>query len=311
LYQFLADAPALPLQQSRFAGSGMTLAQARAVFEQDPRVRLLMDNGASSAGAGSIGAAWELGYGSWPIKEAAPTPYHLGPNGTLTPEVPAAGEASYSADPKGRPERTLPGKAEGDAWKAQPRYTWLPVPQGKGLGFTTAPLGQDTVIAGSSSLDLTLKSTANDTDLQVTLSEVRPDGAETYVQNGWLRASHRKLASRSTALDAIPTHLKADAQPLTPGQATQIRVPIFPVAHAFRKDSRIRVTITAPGGDRPRWNFATLDKASTTNTVLFGGQSKLVLGVLQGATAQGTPFPAPTALRGEPSRQYVPAANGG
>lgn len=27
----------------------------------------------------------------------------------------------------------------------------------------------------------------------MTLSEVRPDGKETYVQSGWLRASHRKL----------------------------------------------------------------------------------------------------------------------
>jgi predicted acyl esterase len=310
LYQFLADAPALPLQPSRFESTA-TVAEARAVFERDPRVRLLMDNGASSAGPGSIGAAWELGYDAWPIREAAPATWHLGPNGTLTPEVPAAGEASYSADPKARPERTLPGKAEADAWKAQPPYRWLPVPQGKGLGFATAPLTQDTVIAGPSSLDLTLKSTAKDTDLQVTLSEVRPDGAETYVQNGWLRASHRKLASRSTALDPIPTHLRHDAKPLTPGTAEVVRVPIFPVAHAFRAGSRIRVTVTAPGGDRPRWNFATLDKASTTNTVVLGGQSRLVLGVLQGASAQGTALPAPTALRGQPSRTYVPAANGG
>jgi hypothetical protein len=30
-----------------------------------------------------------------------------------------------------------------------------------------------------------------------------------------------------------------------------------------------------------------------------------------GATAQGTPLPAPTALRGEPDRAYVAASNGG
>ena len=40
------------------------------------------------------------------------------------------------------------------------------------------------------------------------------------------------------------------------------------------------------------------------------GRSKLTLPVLQGVTAP-TPLPAPTALRGQPSRAYVPAANGG
>ena len=33
----------------------------------------------------------------------------------------------------------------------------------------------------------------SDTDLQVTLTEIRPDGKETYVQSGWLRASMRAL----------------------------------------------------------------------------------------------------------------------
>ena len=34
---------------------------------------------------------------------------------------------------------------------------------------------------------------AADTDLEVTLTEVRPDGQERYIQSGWLRASHRQL----------------------------------------------------------------------------------------------------------------------
>src|SRR4051794_37477082 len=59
LYQFLADAGAKPVQQSRFAGT-TDVAAARRVFEKDPRVRLLMDNGGSSVGPGTIGSAWEL-----------------------------------------------------------------------------------------------------------------------------------------------------------------------------------------------------------------------------------------------------------
>jgi putative CocE/NonD family hydrolase len=314
LYQALAGAGALPVQQSRFAG--MTdFAAAKAAFERDPRVRVLMDNGAGPPGPGSIGATWELALRDWPAPEARATALFLGPRGTLRRERPAgAGSETYVADPKARPVQTLPGDGAGDASKAQPPYDWRPLAPGKGLGFATAPLARDLVIAGTSSLDLRLRSSARDTDLQVTLSEVRPDGAETYVQNGWLRASHRRLdPERSTANDPVPTHLEQHAAPLPRGRFTLVRVPIFPVAHAFRAGSRLRVSVQAVGGDRPRWAFDTVDTGTTLNTVRLGGQraSRLVLPVVPGATAKGTPLPAPTALRGQPSRRYVAASNGG
>jgi hypothetical protein len=314
LYTYLADAGAAPVEQSRFAGT-TDVAAAKAVFERDPRVRLLMDNGAGPAGPGSIGATWELGFGAWPLREAHATTYYLGAGGALTPTgPPAAGSAGYIADPKARPAQTLPGDGATDAWKAQPPYDWRPLAAGKGVGFTSAALASDVVIAGASSLDVFLKSSAKDTDLQVTLSEVRPDGNETYVQNGWLRASHRKLnRARSTALDPVPTHLRRDAAPLPAGRFTLVRVPIFPAAHAFRAGSRIRVTVEATGGDRPRWNFGTVDKGRTRNTIALGGAtaSKLLLPVVPGANANGTPLPGPTALRGEPNRLYAAASNGG
>ena len=314
LYRYLAEAPSSPVRQSRFAD--MTdVAAARALFERDPRVRLLMENGAGPAGPGALGAAWELGFDAWPVREAEATTFYLGDGGALDRRPPAQpGEATYVADSRARPQQTLPGNGEADAWKAQPPYDWAPVAPRKGLGFTTAPLDADAIVAGPSSLDVYLKSSAPDTDLQVTLSEVRPDGAETYVQNGWLRASHRRLdRRRSTALDPRPTHLPQDAAPIPRGRYTIVRVPIFPVAHAFRAGSRIRVTITAPGGDRPRWRFQALDAGSTRNTIGIGGDyaSRLVLPVVQGANAQGMPLPPPTALRGQPSRRYVPASNGG
>ena len=196
LYAALADAPAAPVLQSRFAGM-TNVAAAKAIFKRDPHVRVLMDNGAGPQGPGSIGATWELGFSAWPPKEAKPSGYFLGPNGVLGAHPAKTSTAAYTPDPKARPRQTLPGNGDADAWKAQPPYDWAPVAAGKGLGFTSAVLGKDVVIVGPSSLDLYLKSSRPDTDLQVTLSEVRPDGNETYVQNGWLRASHRKLNPRA------------------------------------------------------------------------------------------------------------------
>jgi predicted acyl esterase len=306
LYQSIAGAPAAPIQQSRFAGQ-TDVAAARAAFARDPRVRLLMDNGAGPAGLGSIGATWEIGVPDWPVPGAAATRLFLAPGWLLSPAAPAAGTVSYTSDPSARPATTL-SSASG-AWLAQPPYDWRPLPAGKAVGFATPPLARDTVIAGPSSLDLVLDSTRRDTDLQVTLSEIRPDGNETYVQSGWLRASHRKLdRPRSTAVDPVPTHRRKDARPLVDGAT--VRVPIFPVAHAFRAGSRIRVTVEAPGGDRAEWRLDTIEDGTTRNTIHLGA-SALVLPVLPGVDAQGTPLPAPTALRGEPNRAYVPAANGG
>ncbi len=313
LYRFLADAGAAPVQQSRLAGLPSPAA-ARAVFERDSQVRLLMDNGAGPQGPGSIGATWELNYRAWPPKRVRATRYFLGPGGALGKKPALATAARYRPDPRARPEQTLPGEGEEDAWKAQPPYDWAPIAAGKGLGFVSAPLTRDVVIAGPSSLDLYLKSSARNTDIQVTISEVRPDGNETYVQNGWLRASQRKLnPRRSTVLNPYPTHLERDAAPLPRGRFALVRVPVFPVAHAFRAGSRIRMTIEAPGGDRPRWDFDTIDRGRSRTTVALGGgrASSLVLPVVAGATAKGTPLPGPTSLRGQPSRRYSPTSNGG
>ncbi|HEX8123085.1 MAG TPA: CocE/NonD family hydrolase [Solirubrobacteraceae bacterium] len=314
LYQLLADAPAAELQQTRFSGT-TSVAEARATFERDARVRLLMDAGAGPAGPGALGNAWELDYDAWPIRQVGATTFYFGPGGALDRHPPAAaGEESYVGDPAARPAQTLPGTGDADAWKAQPPYTWAPVAAGKGLGFVTAPLDRDVVIAGPSSVDLYLRSSARDTDLQATLSEVRPDGAETYVQSGWLRASQRKLdRERSTAIDPRPTHLARDARPVPQEGYTIVRVPVFPVAHAFRAGSRIRLTIQAPGGERARWRFETLEDGTIRDTIGFGGAyaSKLVLPIVEGADARGTPLPGATALRGQPSRRYVAATNGG
>jgi predicted acyl esterase len=83
--------------------------------------------------------------------------------------------------------------------------------------FTTAPLSEDKVVLGSASLDLHLSSTGPDTDLEVTLSEVRPDGKEVFVQQGWLRASHRALDDTlSTATRPFQTHEAADTRRWSP-----------------------------------------------------------------------------------------------
>ena len=51
---------------------------------------------------------------------------------------------------------------------------------------------------GAGALQAWIRSSAPSVDLQVTVSEVRPDGKETFVQSGWLRASERKLDPKTS-----------------------------------------------------------------------------------------------------------------
>ena len=146
----------------------------------------------------------------------------------------------------------------------------------------------------------------------MTITEVRPDGEEVYVQSGWLRASHRALdEAASTELRPVHTHLESDAEPLPAGELTAVRVEVFPFAHPFRRGSRLRVTIDAPGGNRPVWAFESVSDGETV-TVGHGGAtpSRLVLAEVADVDVPDA-APACGSLRSQPCRTYVPAANGG
>ncbi len=152
--------------------------------------------------------------------------------------------------------QTIPGQGQAESWVLLPDYDWRPLVDDTAVAYQTAPLHESTTMVGTGSVDLFIKSTTKDTDIQVALTEVRADGKEVYVQGGWLRASHRKLdEKRSTELNPWPTHLEGDAEPLPGDRYTEVRVAISPVAHVFRKGSRLRISVAAPGGDRTRWAF--------------------------------------------------------
>jgi predicted acyl esterase len=147
-----------------------------------------------------------------------------------------------------------------------------------------------------------------DTDLQATVTEVRPDGQETYVARGWLRASSRKLDRRkSTPTFPEQTMLQSDVQLLTPLSPVSARVLIFPFDHVFRAGSAIRVILDSPsqtGG----WGFATRPTASV-NSILHdrAHPSQIVLGEVPGGHAEA-PLPACNTLLNQPCRAASPAA---
>ena len=282
---------------------------ALSAFQKDARIRVLFDNGNSSAGAGVVSAPYEAAFTAFPPTNAKALTMYLGANGALVTAAPTSGSASYAPDATTRPA-TSAGSGF-NAWAAQPNYNWTPLASGSGLGFISGALTKNTTVVGPASLNLSLKSTATNTDLQVTISEVRPNGDEMYITSGFLRASYRTLARSSTIYAPVPIYTAAAAKLLTPGTAATVRVPINPIAYTFRAGSKIRISISAPGGDRPSWQFGTLvTNGAVTNTVMFGKGSSLVLPTVSTVTAKDAQ-PACHTNRGQPCRTYIAASNGG
>lgn len=311
LFKVTTGASAAPLPPLRFT-TAPSVAVARQEFEgETPRIRVLFDNGGGSV-PGALGTQWEADYSTWPPPTAVATTYDLGLGGMLTTVAGAPSTVAFRPDPSTRPATDLPAGAS--VGVALPPYDWTPLTPGAGLGFISAPLADDVVAIGPASLDVWLESSASDTDLQATVSDVLANGSEMFVQSGVLRASDRALDARlSTALSPVPTYLAADATPLPSGTWSLVRIPILPFAHAFRVGDRIRVTITAPGGDRPAWAFATYQTdGAVVDAVSLGGthSSTLVLPIVPGLRPTDPPPRCPS-LRGEPCRTYVPASNGG
>lgn len=305
------DAPGLRLAPERFRDV-TTYDEAKALFESDPRIRVLFENGGGGVTPGSPVHTFEESFDAWPIPSLQPTAWYFNDEGQLTPDAPAAdGADSYRYDTSRSQLRTFNGGDDG-VWKALPNWNWRQLREGYDLAYATDPLEDDVVIIGSSSADLWLQSDAPDVDIQVVVTEIRPDGQEVYVTAGWLRASHRKIdEARSLENRPVQTHYEEDAEDLPAGEFVLARVEIYPVAHVFRQGSRIRVSVGNPGAVRPRWKFEVLEAGDdVVNTISRSAAmpSRIVLPVIPGIEPPAELPPCP-GLRGQPCRTYQDLGN--
>ncbi|MBD0021185.1 CocE/NonD family hydrolase [Gordonia pseudamarae] len=320
VYGASTSTPGTPVRTDRLAGA-RDVDDARRRFARDPRIQVWFDSGSGSPVPGNISAHWQRGFAAWPpASVGSGTRLTLAARGRLTEAKPAEGKpaagrapsstVSLRPDPGSRPAGTLNAVGASQVpWQGLPPYRWLQAPGRSGLGFISTANDHDVLVVGPASLDLLLASSAGDTDLQATLSEVRPDGRETYVTTGQLRASFRDVTAASTVFEPRrnwlnPRRLRAGFQ--------SVRIALNPVAHVFRKGSRIRITITAPGGDMASWRFDTpATGGRIVDTIALGpGGSSLVLPVVPGGRA-GAPLSPCGGQRGRPCRVYRPAFNGG
>ncbi|MBN8753254.1 MULTISPECIES: CocE/NonD family hydrolase [Variovorax] len=252
-------------------------------FEREPHVHLLQEMQETVGEKDSLTLVHTAAatFDRLPVK-TRPMRLWLQPGGQLTDKAPADDRT---------PSSSYAYPIESPAVNDQDKSSWAAVsaPEGQQV-FTTAPLPQDLSFYGEGSADLYLSSTATDTDLQVSLSEVRPDGMEMFVQRGWLRASKRQLDdAKSTVLRPTGDFTAATVKMLEPDTPVLMRLELQKFAHVFRAGSSLRVTIDTPS-QTGYWVFG-IRQTPATNRIWHdtARASSIVLGHVAYPHAPGLP----------------------
>jgi putative CocE/NonD family hydrolase len=114
------------------------------------------------------------------------------------------------------------------------------------LTYTGSPLSADTEITGSPVVTLDIASSHRDGALFVYLEDVSPEGRVTYITEGIFRVINRRIANGPlpyTPLGPPHSFLRADADPLVPGQPAEISFSLLPTSVVLPRGHRIRLAL--------------------------------------------------------------------
>ncbi|MFL5884450.1 MAG: CocE/NonD family hydrolase [Thermoleophilaceae bacterium] len=229
----------------------------------------------------------------WPPPESRATDLYLAPSGLSSASPGARTTQSYVTNPAAGLSMSF------DQYGTVAASPYVPLDQRlaeeAGVTWRTPPLADPLTLTGGSALHLVASSSASDTDWFAKLSDVAPDGGESIVTAGFLRASHRALDRRRSTPDQ-PWHTNTDPTPIEPGRWYDYDLAVWPTAYQLAPGHRLQLRVTSfdfpthlPGtlrvdpGDPSSASFVPLSPA--TNTIAQGGSDPSYLRL----TAVGEP----------------------
>jgi putative CocE/NonD family hydrolase len=216
----------------------------------------------------------------WPPPSAEPQTLYLSPAG-LEPKRPRAKtQQSYTTNPGAGASMAF------DQYGTVAASPYVPTDQRAagqdGPTWRTAPLAKPMTLTGSGDLHLVASSSADNTDWIAKLSDVAPDGSETIITAGFLRASYRKL-DRARSTPQLPWHTDTAPTPIEPNRVYEYDIAIWPTAYQLPPGHRLQLRLTSsdfpthlPGtlvaslDDPASTSFTPLPRA--TNTIRQGGR---------------------------------------
>jgi uncharacterized protein len=284
---------------------------AKQAWEAQKPIRIEYDNGAGSTD-GHPHSGFRRNYDSFLAPGTTGRSWYFGDDGALADAPPTQAAADgFAYDGTTAADTNFHGNTgTGGLWGALPNYEWEQDPAGTAVAYVTNPLAADTTVLGSGAVDVWVRSSQPNADLEVTISEIRPDGNETFVQGGWMRGDARELdPGKSTELEPVLSLREADAKPLPSNSFVKATIPLYYQGHVYRAGSRIRVRISAPGHDMPVWSFDKSPKITADVAIGRGPgmPSRLLLPLTDVGVDETTGLPPCPSLRGQPCRDYEDA----
>lgn len=171
-------------------------------------------------------------FGAWPPADVGARRLYLSADRSLSAGAGPRGNSAYAVNPFDGPSRSWFGNYSSyteDPWQDQG------VADQMRMTYTTSPLSEDTVLAGSATAHLRAALSAPDGYFVVKVEDVAPDGRVIAVTEGYLKASHREGHEHEVIL--------------TPSQFYDYEIAIRPTHWRFAEGHRMRIAITS--GDLP------------------------------------------------------------
>jgi len=173
--------------------------------------------------------------------------------------------------------------------------------EAQGLTFTSAPFAKPYTISGPIEADIYMSSTATDSSVIATVSDVSGSGLATTADDitaGTLVASLRAVTSTpcqevrdpsigasfevvdgcsqyldGQSIDPWHPYTEASQKPLEPGKIYELQIEIFPTRATFEPGQRMRVTITTSDVPHETQTLSTTLSSIGVDTFYFGGRT--------------------------------------
>jgi len=194
----------------------------------------------------TVGAEKWQASDSWPPKNAKPYTLYFSDNKKLTKKEPKTKEktSAYTVDgTTGSGDVTRWKAVNGKVKTAYMYHDWNERTK-KYLSYQSPILADNLEMTGHALVDLHMSFSESDGSVFVYLEDVDENGKVTYVTEGILRASHRKIRE-GIYKDVVPSpsHLRADYLALQPNEKVHLQMDLLPTSYLFKKGHKVRISI--------------------------------------------------------------------
>ncbi|MER8486434.1 CocE/NonD family hydrolase [Mesorhizobium sp. M1322] len=248
-------------------------------------------------------AGWVTHHKAWPEPTVERRPYYLTADARISPDKPGATPYEDS--------RAYLYPTGAELYGNNEQFAAKPYQQGV-LNYRTDFAASDMTLLGSPQVTLYLSiDDGDDTDLELILKDVGPDGNVLFLQSGQLRASLRAIDEQRTSSDEI-VHLFREREKLMPGTIYEIKMSISPIGHVVREGHRLELTIGAPNPIIKQSIGSFPIGAASINRVYHSEKypSSIILPIIPGARARA-PAPERGIQRAKPCRKETEFEPGG